>query len=400
MHMTINTDPNAINAVLDRGVAEIIDRDDLYAKLASGQQLRIKLGIDPTSPNIHLGRATALWKLRDFQMLGHKIVFIIGDFTGTIGDASDKDSERPMLTQDTVNNNLTTYVDQVAKILDIEQVEVRRNSEWLGDLKYGDIGFQADQFSVNDFIKRELVAKRLESGSRVSLREVLYPLMQGYDSVAIKADVEIGGTDQKFNLLAGRDIQRAYSMPAQNIMTLPLIPGTDGRKMSSSWGNTINLMDEPNDMYGKVMAVRDELIGEYFTVVTRVPMDVVDTIKRELELGSNPKDHKMRLAREIVTMYHGSDAAVSAEQSWVSAFSEGGIPDDVPTTAFLDQPLVDTLLAQEIVSSRGDFRRLLDEGAIKIISEDGSETKVADMAAQTQPGVVYKIGKKRFLKID
>ncbi|MBU1112157.1 MAG: tyrosine--tRNA ligase, partial [Nanoarchaeota archaeon] len=232
-----------IEELLNRGVEEIIDRLNLKNKLKSGKRLRIKLGIDPTSPNIHLGRSIPLLKLRDFQELGHKIILIIGDFTGLIGDTSDKDSERPMLSEETVRENLKTYIKQAAKIINVGSAEIHHNSEWLGKLGYMDIGRQADVFSLNEFISRENISRRLEDGKRVSLRELLYPLMQGYDSVEVRANVEIGGTDQRFNLLAGRDVQRLYGQKPQDILTNPLIEGLDGRKMSSSFSNTINLFD-------------------------------------------------------------------------------------------------------------------------------------------------------------
>jgi len=230
----IITDENKINELLTRGVEDVISKENLKKKLISGKQLRIKLGIDPTSPNIHLGRAIPLLKLKDFQDLGHQIVLIIGDFTGLVGDTSDKDSERPMLSEEVVKTNLKNYVEQAAKIIDIKKCEVHYNSKWLAKLDYYKIGQQADVFSLSDFISRENIKKRLDKGKRISFRELMYPLMQGYDSVAIKADVEIGGTDQRFNLLAGRDLQRYYKQEPQDILMNPLIEGLDGRKMSSN----------------------------------------------------------------------------------------------------------------------------------------------------------------------
>src|SRR3989338_4963827 len=243
--MAISTDSKKLQDLLTRGVHEIIGRETLENKLASGNTLCVKLGIDPTSPNLHLGRSIPLLKLRDFQELGHKIVFIIGDFTGVIGDTSDKESERPMLAKDVVAENMRQYAKQAGKIIDLEKCEVRYNSEWLGKLTYAEIGDQADAFSVAEFIARENIRRRLDAGTRVSLREMLYPLMQGYDSVAIDADVEVGGTDQRFNLFAGRVLQEKYKKEPQAIMTNPLVAGTDGRKMSSSWGNTVNIINAP-----------------------------------------------------------------------------------------------------------------------------------------------------------
>jgi tyrosyl-tRNA synthetase len=242
------TKEEKIDELLTRGVTDIVDRSHLEAALKGKKKLRVKLGIDPTSPNIHIGRAVALWKLRAFQDLGHQVVFIVGDFTGLIGDTSDKDAERPMLLEEQIKTNLKTYFDQAFIILDKSKTEAHYNSEWLKKLGFAEIGSMANVFGLHEFEARENIAKRLKAGKRVSLRELLYPLMQGYDSVAIKADVELGGTDQRFNLLAGRTIQPLYKQAPQDIMTFDLLEGTDGRKMSSSWGNVINLVDTPDDM--------------------------------------------------------------------------------------------------------------------------------------------------------
>lgn len=391
------TTPEKIEEILTRGVAEVIHKDILTKKLLEGQPLRIKFGIDPTSPNIHLGRATSLWKLRDLQDLGHTIVFIIGDFTGVIGDTSDKESERPMLTRETVEHNLTTYFDQAGKILDMSKVEKHRNTEWLEGLTYREIGEHADIFSLSDFIARDNIKRRLDAGKRVSLRELLYPLMQGYDSVAMKADVEIGGTDQKFNILAGRRFQEHFGLPPQNIITLNLIEGLDGRKMSSSWGNTINLTDTANDMFGKVMSLRDELMVKYFVHVTRVPMGDIARIEEGLKKGDNPRDAKIILAEEITALYHGKDEAVRARETFINTFQKKEIPDDmleIPVQGEL--MMADALIAEKLVSSKTEWRTLVEEGAIKKLTEDGEE-KVTDAKSLATPGV-YKIGKRRFVK--
>lgn len=385
-----------IDNILTRGVVEVIQNDVLRAKLAPGKPLRIKFGIDPTSPNIHIGRACALWKLRDFQDLGHQIVFIVGDFTAVIGDTSDKDSERPMLSREKVEENLTTYFEQAGKILDMTKVEQHRNTEWLEKLTYREIGEHADAFSVADFIARDNIKRRLDAGKRVSLREVLYPLMQGYDSVAIDADVEIGGSDQRFNILAGRTLQNAFGKESQQIILLDLLEGLDGRKMSSSYGNTINVNDEPNDMFGKVMSLRDELMIKYFTYATRVPMSKIEEIKQTLEAGVNPRDVKLDLAQEIVSMYHGKDDAMRAREAFIATFQKKATPDDVEEVRREEHEfLVDVLLRTNIVASKTDFRRLVDEGAIKRLDP---EVKIEDAKEKAQEGV-YKIGKKRFIKI-
>ncbi len=391
--MQINTDPQKIEELLNRGVHEVIHRDSLKRKLESGKQLRVKLGVDPTSPHLHLGRAIPLLKLRDFQELGHQIVFIVGDFTAVIGDTSDKESERPMLTREDVTKNMENYFMQVGKILNMDQVEFRHNTEWLEKLTYREIGEHADLFSVADFIARDNIKRRLDQGKRVSLREVLYPLMQGYDSIAVRADVEIGGTDQRFNLLAGRTFQERFGQEPQDIIMNPLISGTDGRKMSSSWGNTITLTMEPADMYGKVMSLLDTEIINYFTVCTRVPLTEIETIEAALIAGANPRDIKMRLAREIVTMYHTSEMAEQAEMAFIETFQKGGIPDDVIE---ISVPFVEGLLAAGIVSSKTELNRLLDEGGVKN-AETGE--KLTALPVSVAEPLVLKIGKRRFVRL-
>lgn len=389
----VSTDVEKIDELLSRGVSEVIHEDSLRKRLLSGTQLRIKLGIDPTSPSIHIGRSIPILKLRDFQELGHTIVFIVGDFTSVIGDTSDKDSERPMLSREVVDANKKNYLAQVAKLLDIDKVEFRYNSEWLERLTYREIGEHADLFSVADFTARDNIKRRLDSGKRVSLREVLYPLMQGYDSVAVKADVEIGGTDQRFNLLAGRTMQPHFGQEPQDILMNPLINGTDGRKMSSSWGNTINLLAEPADMYGKVMSMADSEIVTYFTVCTRVPMEEVRNIEGALHSGANPRDLKMRLAREIVTLYHSSDAAMEAEQAFVATFQKGTVPEDVIE---IRAPYLETLVSAQIVASKSELRRLLAQGGVRNAATD---EKLTDIPTSVSESLTLKIGKRRFVKL-
>lgn len=385
---------NKIEELLNRGVEEIIDRSNLENKLKSGKQLRIKLGIDPTSPNIHMGRSIPLLKLRDFQELGHKVVLIIGDFTGLIGDTSDKDSERPMLSEETVKENLQTYIKQAAKIIDIDTAEIHHNSEWLGKLGYVDIGRQADIFSLNEFISRENISRRLEDGKRVSLRELLYPLMQGYDSVEVKANVEIGGTDQRFNLLAGRDVQRLYGQEPQDILTNPLIEGLDGRKMSSSFGNTINLFDTPNDMFGKIMSLKDDLIIKYLILLTRVEMKTIDEHKAHLKDGVNPRDIKMKLAFEIVRMYHSEEDAGNARDYFIRTFTQKEIPSDAPQFKPTAHNIVLILVESQLVSSKSEARRILEHGGIKV---DGKVVKEINYVVPS--GSVLQKGKIKFLKI-
>lgn len=368
-----------VRDLLSRGVNEVIGREKIEKQIAEGKKLRVKLGIDPTSPNLHLGRSVPLLKMRDFQDAGHTAVLIVGDFTGVIGDTSDKESERPMLTKDIIEQNKKDYFAQIGKIIDLEKAELRYNSEWLEGLTYREIGEHADQFSVADFIARDNIKKRLDDGRRVSLREVLYPLMQGYDSVAIEADIELGGVDQRFNLLAGRTLQGHFGQePQAIIMTTFPVMGLDGRKMSSSWGNTINFTDEPTNMYGKIMSMVDSEVENYFTICTRVPIDEVKSI-----MALHPKEAKMRLAYEIVKMYHNEEAAKTAQENFDSTFSKGGVPEDILTVKITQNtPLVDILLQNNLVSSKTEFNRLQKDGAINEI----------DIG-------VYKIGKHRFIKI-
>ena len=380
--------------LLTRGVEEVIDREHLESVLASGKKLRVKLGIDPTSPNIHIGRAVVLWKLRAFQDLGHKVVFIVGDFTGLVGDTSDKDAERPMLTETEVKANMKTYFDQAFKILDPKQTETHYNSEWLNKLGFLEISRMADRFGLHEFSSRELIKKRLDTGKRVSLRELMYPLMQGYDSVAVKADVELGGTDQRFNLLAGRTIQPVYGQDPQDILITKLLEGTDHRKMSSSWGNVINITDEPNDMFGKVMSIGDDVMVRYFERATRVPLQEIDEIKKELEAGSNPLGMKKRLAREIVTLYHGDKAAQKAQDEFEKVFSEGKNPEEI-RGAENKENIIQTIVASGVVTSNSEAKRLIDQKAVKV-----NDQVVDDWGYKLKKGDVVKIGPRKFIKIE
>lgn len=394
----INTDESKIKELLERGVEEIINKEDLKKKLLSGKKLRVKLGIDPTSPNLHLGRSIPLLKLKDFQDLGHTAVFIVGDFTGVIGDTSDKDSERPMLTSETIKNNLKKYKEQVGKIINLKKSEFHLNSSWLKKLTFTEIGELADVFSVNSFIQRDNIRKRLTLGKRVSLREVLYPIMQGYDSVSVSSDVEIGGMDQKFNLLAGRDLQKKFNQEQQNIVMGPIVEGTDGRKMSSSFGNTINFNDSPSDMFGKVMSVRDDLVIKYFVLFTRISLTGIEEYKKQFL--KDPKSVKKKLAWEIVNIYHGGEEANNAESYWEKTFSKKEIPEDIKTIKVkLKIPLIDILVNQGFVSSKTEFRRLIKEGAIKFKGKI-EEKKIIDPNSLIEESGALKVGKKRFLKIE
>ncbi|MCK5415896.1 tyrosine--tRNA ligase [Candidatus Parcubacteria bacterium] len=392
--MKIDTNKDKIESLLTRGVDEIIDKENLEKKLKSGKQLRIKLGIDPTSPNIHLGRSIPLLKLRDFQELGHQVVLIIGDFTGTIGDTSDKESERPMLSPKTIQANLKNYIEQASKIIDINKAEIHYNSKWLGELKYADIGNQADQFSLNEFISRENIKKRLDAGKRIVLRELLYPLMQAYDSVEVKADVELGGTDQRFNILAGRTLQKAYKQEPQDIITNPLIEGLDGRKMSSSWGNTVNLFDVPNDMFGKLMSLQDEFIISYFVFLTRIDFKIVNKYENEIKNGANPRDYKLKLAFEIVKFYHSEDDAKNAQDYFVKTISNKEIPDDIETFKPKEKEILSVLMDSGLVASKSEARRVLSQNGVKV-----DKKVISDVKFEVKSGQVIQKGKFHFIKI-
>ena len=383
-----------IEEILNRGVSEVIDSESLRKKLLSGEKLRIKFGMDPTSPNLHIGRAVVLLKLKDFQDLGHQIILLVGNATGVIGDTSDKDSERPMLDDETVEKNLKTYAEQAGKILNMNNVEVVYNAEWLNKLGYGEIGEHADRFSLHEFISRENIKKRLDEGKRVSLREVLYPLMQGYDSVQLKADVELGGTDQRFNLLAGRTLQEKFGQKPQDVLMTNIISGTDGRKMSSSWGNTINLLDEAGDMFGKIMSVPDSLIEEYLIHCTRIPVGEVEKLLK-LE---NPRDAKLRLAEEIVKIYHGEIESTKAKENFISTFSKKETPDEVAEFEIekTEMKLAEFLVLSGNAKSMGEARRKIEQGGVSVDEEKLTDPQM--MLDRSFDGKVFKIGKFGFAK--
>lgn len=387
-----------IEELLTRGVAEVIDKEHLKKRLLAGEILRIKLGIDPTSPNLHLGRSVPLLKLRDFQDLGCQVVFIVGDFTGVIGDTSDKESERPMLTRDQVESNMKNYLEQAFRILDKTKTETHYNSEWLSKLGLLELGTMASIFSLHEFASREVIARRLKADQRVSFHEMLYPLFQGYDSVAVKADVELGGTDQRFNLLAGRTMQPKYGQAPQDILMTDLILGTDGRKMSSSWGNTINLLDTPDDMFGKVMSIPDELIMSYFVHCTRVPMKEIAEIAEDIVTGGNPRDAKMRLGKAIVALYYGETEGEKAETYFIETFSKKHIPEDVrEVKTEKGKKLTDMIAEAGLAESKSDARRKIEQGGVAIADE--RITDVSTCIEERFNNQVMRVGKKDFVRI-
>jgi len=388
-----------IEELLTRGVKDAIVKENLKRKLMSGKKLRVKFGIDPTGPKIHLGRASTMRKLKKFQDLGHQVVLIIGDFTAQIGDASDKDSERPMLTLEQVKKNMENYLPQLGRIFDIEKAEVHYNSEWLGKLNFQDICFLANQFSVSQMLDRENFSQRFKKGERISLREFLYPLMQGYDSVAIKADIEMGGSDQLFNVLAGRVLQKAYGQKPQDILTFQLLDGTDGRKMSTSWGNVILISDSPADIYGKIMSMRDEMIAQYFYLATDVPLPEVREMEKQLaEEKVNPRDLKMRLAREIIALYYDEAAAREAEEKFKEIFQKKELPDEMPEFAFSEDKknIVDLLVETKLCASKSEARRLLKQGGIKV---GGKKITEEEDISFSSAGIVLQRGKRFFCRV-
>lgn len=392
----------AVSELLTRGVEEVFVRASLEKKLASGKPLRVKLGIDPTSREIHLGRAVALRKLKAFQDLGHQIIFVVGDFTARVGDPSDKLEKRPMLSKEAIEENLSDYTKQVELVFGsagMKRIEIRRNSAWLSKLRFDEIAELAESFSVQQMSSRRNFKERLERGGEVSLREFLYPLMQGYDSVAVRADVEIGGFDQLFNLMAGRIVQKHYGLPEQDILTTAMLPGTDGRKMSSSWGNVIALTDLPGDMFGKVMAVRDDLVEAYFTLCTdATPEDLARVRDALAGGGTNPRDIKLDLAEKIVGLYRGAAAARKARENFIRIFSrkEAPITEDLtPTPVPEGRLLAEALIENGLVPSRAAFRRLIDAGAV---SDARTGEKITDprfAIRKEGDGQVFRIGKHR-----
>jgi tyrosyl-tRNA synthetase len=397
--MKINTDSNKIREILERGIEKIIDKSHLEAALKSGKKLRVKLGIDPTGPKIHLGRAIQLWKLRDFQDLGHQIVFIIGDFTGQIGDASDKQAMRKSLTKKEIKENLKTYKKQIGKILDLKKVEFHRNSEWLNRLKIKDFLSLSINFTAQQMIQRRNFKERWEQGKPIGLHELSYPLLQGYDSVMIQADVEIGGFDQLFNLKIGREMQRIFGQLPQDIMTSQMLYGLDGRKMSTSWGNVINIVDKPEDMYGKIMSMKDELIEDYLKLTTHLSLKEIEKIKKDFkERKLNPRDAKAILAKEIIKIYHSKKAGEIAEKEFNRVFREKKLPSKIPVFKSLKKslPILDLLVKANLASSKNEAKRLILQGGVKmnnIVKNDWREiVKISD-------GMIVKVGKRKFIKI-
>lgn len=383
-----------------RGVSEVIDQKSLEEKLKSGKNLRIKLGVDPTRPDLHLGHTVVLRKMKEFQDMGHTVIFLLGDYTAKVGDPSGKSKTRPMVSDEEIEVNAKTYLDQVGKILDLDKVEIRRNSEWFSKMDFNDVLKLVAKFTVAQIIERDDFAKRLKSGADVSMHEILYPVMQAYDSVMLEADVEMGGTDQKFNLLAGRDLQRKMNQAPQDIMTVPLLVGLDGKeKMSKSLDNYIGVSEAPEEQFGKTMSIPDNLILEYFNLVTDVPESTIAKYGREMVEGANPRDYKEKLAVEIVKMYHGEQAAEEAKENFINRFQKKELPKDIPVIDSEEKntDLVSLMTRFEIVPSKSEARRLLEQGAVRV---DGVKiTDPAQVIGIPEEGVVLEVGKRSVYKV-
>lgn len=381
-----------INDLLNRGVVNIIpDRAKLERLLVSGNKLNIYFGIDPTATKIHVGNAVPIRKLQKFVEMGHNVTFLIGDFTALIGDTSDKDTERPVLTYEQIQENFKTYKAQAEKILDFGKVKVMNNSEWLKNLKFKDIVKLCQHFSVGDFVGRELIKNRLIDGKRVGLHETLYPVMQGYDSYHLDTDVQIGGADQTFNMQAGRTLLKDLSNKESFVLVTGYLEGTDGRKMSKSWGNAIWLTDEPADMFGKIMSTKDELIIQYFTLATNLPMGEVEVYKAELESGKNPMELKLILAQTIVEELHGEEEAKKAQEYFEKTFQDKE-PDYSETVSIkAGETIIDLL--EKVVGSRSEAKRMLAQNAI---DRDG---KAVSGDTEIHDSDKIKIGKKRFVTV-
>jgi len=392
----VSTDAKKIKELLTRGVEEVIIEKDLIKALKSGKRLRVKFGIDPTSPDIHLGHTVALKKLREFQNLGHKTILLIGDFTATIGDPSGKNEMRKKLSFKEVQKNMENYLTQASKVIDLKKAEIRYNSEWFNKWSILDFHELTSKITVQRALERDDFKKRLSSDQDISLLEIIYPLLQGYDSVALKSDVEIGGTDQKFNLLMGRKIQKRYNMSEQNILTTWLIEGLDGvNKMSKSLNNYIGVTDKPNDMFGKIMSTPDSLIVKYFRVLTDLSDKDIDKIKKSIQIEKeNPMKFKKQLAEKIVSIYYDKKEASEAQKEWENVFSKKENPNEIKEIK-LDKKTRDLvwLIVKINNTSKSEARRLIEQGGVKINNEK------ADINKQLAGGEIVKIGKKIFVKI-
>jgi len=395
--------------IIKRGAVEIVPENEMVEKIKKSietkKPLHIKLGLDPTAPDIHLGHTVVLQKLRQFQDLGHKVTIILGDYTARIGDPTGKSETRKQLSDEQVKANAKTYEEQILKILDKSKTTLVFNSQWLSPLTFADVIELAAKYTVARMLERDDFAKRFQNEMSISIHEFFYPLMQGYDSVALKADIELGGTDQKFNLLMGRHLQKEYGQAPQVALMMPILEGLDGvQKMSKSLGNYIGITESPREMYGKTMSIADELMVRYFELVTPVSLEEIKDIDQGLKDGSiHPRDVKMRLGREIVTIYHGAEAAQNAEAEFKNIFQKKELPDEVPEFRLNHQDLEDgriwlpkLLALTGLVSGTSEGKRLIKQGAVKI---DDEKVADPDLKLLIRDGIVIKAGKRKFSKI-
>lgn len=390
-------DINKVLAELKRGVDEVLSEEDLIEKLKENRPLKIKLGADPTAPDIHLGHTVVLNKLRQFQQLGHEVYFLIGDFTGMVGDPSGKNSTRPPLTREDVLRNAETYKQQIYKILDPEKTHVVFNSSWLGELGTEGMIRLASQYTVARMLERDDFKKRFANHQSIAIHEFIYPLLQGYDSVALEADVELGGTDQKFNLLVGRELQKARGLKPQVAMTLPLLEGLDGeKKMSKSLGNYIGISELPDEMFGKVMSISDDLMWRWYDLLSFRSLEDIANLKQQVADGRNPRDVKILLAKELIERFHDQAAADAAEQTFIERFQKGAMPDEMPEFTFEGElPIANLLKEANLVASTSEALRMIKQGGVKIDGEKLDDAKLVVTASTT----VYQVGKRKFAKV-
>lgn len=384
--------------MLEKGIVEFIGKEEVEKKIASGEKLKIKWGADPTALDLHLGHAVILNKLRQFQDAGHEVILIIGDYTSRVGDPSGKNKTRPMLTSEQIEEGAKTYLDQVGKILDVNKIIIKKNSEWFADLKFDELIKLLSKLTVASILERDDFSKRFKEGSDIGLHELLYPFMQAYDSVMVKPDIEIGGTDQKFNMLAGRILMKKMDIAPQAVLTMPLLLGTDGaKKMSKSLGNYIGINEAPAEIFGKTMSIPDELIVPYYELCTNVTPDALEIIKDELKSGENPRDIKARLAKMLVETYHNAALAEEAENEFDKVFKDKQQPTEIPE---LNMKKTEYAIA-DIVSRAGaaslsEAKRLISQGGVRI---DDEVIKDPSKRIEPQDGMVLQIGKRRFFKI-
>lgn len=388
-------------SIIKRGAEEILPEDELVKKLKKAKPLRIKAGFDPTAPDLHLGHTVLINKLKQFQDLGHEIIFLIGDFTGMIGDPTGKSTTRPPLTPEQVAENAKSYQTQIFKILDPEKTQVVFNSAWMGEMNAADLIKLASSLTVARMLERDDFSKRYSGNQPIAIHEFLYPLIQGHDSVALQSDVELGGTDQKFNLLMGRELQKQAGQEQQVVLMMPILEGLDGvQKMSKSLGNYIGVDDKPDDMFGKIMSISDELMWRYFELLSFRPMTEVEQFKQDVAQGANPRDIKFKLADEIIERFHNKEAADKARESFIARFQKGAIPDDMPEITLSSEDggiaIANLLKDAALTSGTSEAMRMIKQGAVKIDGE-----KVVDKSIRIQAGTeaVYQVGKRKFARI-